>query len=108
MTPEDKKLCERLNQEVELIGRDESCWPDTQDVLIDAAQAIERLSAEVETQRKLKEHWMANHDDMVHRLRIATQRPDLPVDRIPAIKQMEKLQEELAALKKTQGEPNEN
>jgi hypothetical protein len=39
-----------------------------------------------------RDHWKANHDNMVARLAIATQRPDLPVDRIPAIKELERLQ----------------
>ena len=29
-------------------------------------------------------HWKANHDNIVRKLRLFTQRQDLPVDRIPA------------------------
>ena len=43
-------------------------------------------------------HWKSNHADVVQRLAIATQRPDLPVDRIPAIKELERLQDRVAEL----------
>jgi len=56
--------------------------------LLDRAQA-----AEAE-----RDHWKANHADVVARLKLATQRPDLPVDRIPAIKELERLQKAHAVL----------
>ena len=40
------ELANRLRQEVELIGKDESYWPDTQDVLLSAAEELETLRAE--------------------------------------------------------------
>ena len=43
-------------------------------------------------------HWKSNHAYVVQKLAIATQRPDLPVDRIPAIKELERLQERVAEL----------
>jgi hypothetical protein len=46
-------------------------------------------------------HWKSNHADVVSRLAIATQRPDLPVDRIPAMKEIESLRAENEQLKET-------
>lgn len=51
-------------------------------------QTVLALIAEVE-------HWKANHADMVARKALLEQRPDLPVDRIPAYREMERLQREL-------------
>lgn len=44
-------------------------------------------------------HWKSNHADVVKRLAIATQRSDLPIDRIPAMREMDELKTENAALK---------
>ncbi len=57
------------------------------DIHGECAHEINRLEAELQ-------HWKSNHADVVARLAIATQRPDLPVDRIPAIKALERLQSE--------------
>ena len=43
-------------------------------------------------------HWKANHDNVVERLRLFTQRKDLPVDRVDAYKSLTKAQEEVARL----------
>lgn len=42
-------------------------------------------------------HWRKNHDNMVAKAAMLSQRPDLPVDRIPAYLELERLQEQLAA-----------
>lgn len=44
-------------------------------------------------------HWKANHDEQVKRSRLLMERPDLPVDRIPAYNEMKRLQEENAELR---------
>lgn len=51
-------------------------------------QTVLALIAEVE-------HWKANHADMVARKALLEQRPDLPVDRLSAYREMERLQREL-------------
>lgn len=49
--------------------------------------------------RKRAEQAEANHADMVNRNRILLQRPDLPVDRIPAHSELVRLQGENTTLK---------
>ncbi len=51
----------------------------------------------VELRRELAQ-WKNNHKNVVERLRIATQRKDLPVDRIPVINRMYELQNEVERL----------
>jgi hypothetical protein len=60
----------------------------------DAAE-IHRLEDENEMLRSVAAQWVSNHRDVVDRLRLATQRPDLPVDRLPAMLRMEELQQTL-------------
>ena len=43
--------------------------------------------------------WKANHSDVVARNRILRDRPDLPADRIPAVEQLEVLQQENHSLR---------
>lgn len=43
-------------------------------------------------------HWKSNHDNQVARAALLTQRPDLPVDRIPAYQEMQRLQNRVAEL----------
>jgi hypothetical protein len=62
------------------------------------------IAAERDELAKELVQWKANHQNVVDRLRLATQRNDLPVDRIPAMERMRELQEELASLK-AQSEP---
>ena len=42
-------------------------------------------------------HWRANHDNVVKKLRLFTQREDLPVDRLPAYEYVVELEKKLAA-----------
>ncbi|MDO8417732.1 MAG: hypothetical protein Q7S87_16150 [Agitococcus sp.] len=44
------------------------------------------------------QHWKANHTDMVNRAAILAQREDLPVDRLPAFREMARLQARVAEL----------
>lgn len=37
------------------------------------------------------DHWKANHDNMAQRNAVLSQRPDLPVDRLPAIREYERM-----------------
>ncbi len=48
----------------------------------------------------LLKHWVSNHDNLAARLAVFTQREDLPVDRIPAYRELVRLQEENEALHK--------
>lgn len=57
--------------------------------LMDAASAKHHI-AKAEADR---DHWKHNHDNMVSRCALLSQRPDLPVDRIPAYQELAKLQE---------------
>lgn len=65
------------------------------------AQAANRQAEDCKFRMLIEEnkrrHWQCNHRDVVARLKIATERPDLPVDRIPAIKELERLQAIAAA-----------
>jgi hypothetical protein len=58
---------------------------------------IDALKAEVK-------HWKANHENMVNRSRVLIDRPDLPLERVQAFRQIERLQAEVAQLK-AEGEP---
>lgn len=42
-------------------------------------------------------HWRANHDNVVAKLRLFTQREDMPVDRLPAYEYVLELEKKLAA-----------
>lgn len=44
-----------------------------------------------------RDHWKANHADIVNRAALLSQRDDLPVDRLPAYREMERLQKEVGA-----------
>lgn len=44
------------------------------------------------------EHWRANHDNVVAKLRLFTQREDLPVDRLPAYEYVLELEKKLAEM----------
>jgi FtsZ-binding cell division protein ZapB len=54
---------------------------------------IDALNAEVQ-------HWKANHDNMVNRSRVLIDRPDLPLERVKAFKQLETLKAENEKLRK--------
>lgn len=60
---------------------------------------VENLS--LEEAKKLLHHWMANHKNLAERLRLFTQRHDLPVDRLPAYQHLIQLQEENSRLRET-------
>lgn len=53
---------------------------------------IERLQARVAELTQQEAHWKANHDDLAKRNALLSQRPDLPVDRIPAHAELRALQ----------------
>ena len=64
-----------------------------------AKQCLEPvLNSQNEAFKAELQHWKLNHANIVKRLKIATERPDLPVDRIPAIDEMKKLQNRVAEL----------
>lgn len=101
---DSKKAAELSDQQIRDIAKDygwnmevgELYFPD--DALLDFARAIAALSAQSAEIARLiadRDHWKANHDQMVARKALLEQRPDLPVDRIPAYKEMEQLQREL-------------
>lgn len=46
-------------------------------------------------------HWKANHADQVARCALLRERPDLPVDRLPAYRELARLQAEVTLLKAT-------
>jgi hypothetical protein len=57
---------------------------------------IKELETDLAEMTKERDHWKANHADMVQRNAVLSQRPDLPVDRLPAIAKYESI---IAALK---------
>ena len=61
----------------------------TQKALLIFAAEVARLKEEnAELDAEVK-HWKANHADLKNRLAFVNQRPDLPVDRIPAYEKMD-------------------
>lgn len=63
----------------------------------DVADAYMERIAQIEAEAK---HWRSNHDNVAARLRVFTQRPDLPkelADRLPWYREMVRLQDQLAA-----------
>lgn len=66
------------------------------DVLTAKTSQILSLQREVE-------HWKANNENLAWRCAVLSQRDDLPVDRIPAYRELERLQEENARLKQAAG-----
>ncbi|QMV50924.1 hypothetical protein [Ewingella americana] len=70
-----------------------------------AEQALDQLEAERqqrEAAEKERDELKSAHGNMIVRCALLRQRPDLPVDRIPAYEALVKAQEELAALRGTQ------
>lgn len=66
---------------------------------------VESLEARIAEQAKEIQHWKANHDTMVTKAAFLSQRPDLPVDRIPAYQELVAVQARIAELEAAQGEP---
>lgn len=60
----------------------------------------DKIDVKFERKSKLEEleyqvlHWKANHDNVMNKLRLFTQRKDLPVDRLPAYNYVLKLEKE--------------
>ncbi len=52
------------------------------------------------------QHWKANHGHLVTRLGVLRQRPDLPVDRLPVIRQIETMQRRYYALQRSYFDEN--
>lgn len=60
-------------------------------------EVAEARVAELEKER---DHWKANHKNVIEQLRLFKQRPDLPVDRLPAYQRLVELQEQVERLKR--------
>lgn len=82
----------RLRELVESLRDRKNSIVHLQTQLTGAQQMIAVLDNEVG-------QWKANHADVVARNRILRDRPDLPADRIPAVEQLEVLQNENAQLR---------
>lgn len=50
------------------------------------------LKQRIESLERELHHWKSNHKAMVHRCAMLRDRPDLPVDRIPAYRELIRLQ----------------
>lgn len=57
---------------------------------------VPTLIADLEEAQSDRDHWKANHDNVVAKLRLFTQREDLPVDRLPAYEYVLELEKKLA------------
>lgn len=57
----------------------------------------EQAVSTIQTLQAERDHWKANHADMVKRAALLSQRDDLPVDRLPAYREMEALQKTIQA-----------
>jgi hypothetical protein len=88
-------LKDRINKAIHRVTHGEGQMrvpvdPTDPDVVLgDCFVMLESLSAQLA-------HWKANHADMVRRNAVLSQRPDLPVDRLPAIAEYEKVINRLA------------
>ena len=55
--------------------------------------------SEIESLKQQVNHWKANHDNMVLKNAVLSQRPDLPLDRIPACEEIDKLRGQVKVLR---------
>lgn len=62
--------------------------------IAEAADRMEEMQGQFAVQVQTINHWKSNHDSMVVKAAMLSQRPDLPVDRIPAYRALERLMEE--------------
>lgn len=91
-----------------MISADDGAWCEYSDVTAIVAHLTKRLKATESAMDKVidekievairaealeadRNHWKANHDNMVQRNAVLSQRPDLPVDRLPAIREYERM-----------------
>lgn len=58
---------------------------------------LEQLERKIVIEQTKAAHWKANHDNMVTKNAFLSQRPDLPVDRIPAYQELVQLRAQIAA-----------
>jgi hypothetical protein len=54
------------------------------------------LLTQIDAYARQVRHWRANHAHLVQRNALLMQRPDLPVDRLPAYRELVRLQQALA------------
>lgn len=64
----------------------------------DLTEQLRTLLFRLEQAEANAAHWKANHDNQVAKTRLLTQREDLPVDRLPAYAEMQRLQKRIAEL----------
>ena len=90
LQPEALRISMHLRQRAQLSR------PGNLDTLsASGANELERQHAELSTVQSEAKHWRTNHDNVVARLRIFTQRPDIPkelADRLPWYRELVRLQ----------------
>lgn len=59
------------------------------ETIVSAINEVADLREQLATALKERDHWKANHAEMVQRNAVLRERPDLPVDRLPAIARYE-------------------
>lgn len=57
--------------------------------IVAAVNEVAELRDQLATALKDRDHWKANHSEMVQRNSVLRERPDLPVDRLPSIARYE-------------------
>jgi predicted nucleic acid-binding Zn-ribbon protein len=72
------------------------------------AKVIDNFQRQVDADLAEIAHWKANHRNMVEKCAFLSQRPDLPVDRIPAYERLAALNAEIAALKENRAPVKES
>ena len=91
LQPEALRIAIHLRQRAQLSR------PGNLDTLYaSGANELERQHADLATAQAEAKHWRSNHDNVVARLRIFTQRPDIPkelADRLPWYRELVRLQE---------------
>lgn len=79
------------------VHRESPEYEDLQYLALGMSSYIEKLEAQIAAQEQTINHWKSNHDHMVTKAAFLSQRPDLPVDRIPAYRELEKLRVQISA-----------
>lgn len=105
-------------------GYYEHVWGDMERGWIARQPEIDALTAKLESMIKIKDklaikcneqdteidalkaevkHWKANHENMVNRSRVLIDRPDLPLERVQAFRQIERIKSENERLRNALG-----
>lgn len=69
--------------------KDFAQWEDMADKGAQQIDRMQTLANDLDAAVKERDHWKSNHDAVVERNRVLRDRPDLPADRLPALKALQ-------------------